>query len=836
MSRLWRRSISRATTSMMPLLLIWVIIAQAACGSDPAAPVATTSLPDDPTAIGSPTATLESTRPVTTAPTLTKMPARTPTPPTTASTRRAATAQRPANLDEEVLIALYNATGGPNWKNSQNWLSDEPISNWHGVRFHEGKVAELWLPDNGLTGEIPPELGNFEGLVGLDLSGNQLTGDIPPELWNLTSLVKLDLSENRLTGGVPPELGNLRGMKKLLLAGNQLAGDLPKELGQLIRLEIVELAGNRLTGCIPARFHEVTVGWKGSEGRFDFGGLQPCAVAATPAPTPARQTTPTPATSPLATPTSTAGPTQGPTPTRTVAPTPAPTVAPTQVPATIQRKLASDLPWVLDGLTTNERKALDGLQHVESEHPSMAPAILGLKWVTDGVNEEEWGALSGLQLIPAKDASLLRILLASPWFVEGNSTERHRIGWGQILAINSKDPPLAQNVAGLPWVADGTTRWEGGQISRLRQFWDVDVPLTHRVASERWFIDGISWQERTVLVSLQMLANEDVDSANSFLDLVDPLMWEGPFGRIRFAGLLAVPALMTSGLWQEITVQPWYQDGLTVEEIILIYATYEVHNRNEQAALQIIHSVPTGDHIMVEDDFILPLGGKVKLYAVSRNPSLLAEVFERNRTAVVEIEKFLKVPFPKIYAGVFLEPTAPSNYRDIFVNVVNADQYNTYHEVVHTYFRNDWFPLWLSEGAAEFLTYHIIHKGDLERVRLYYLLNCSAIGDINVSNVRELIEYRLGGGRTDKQCEYTIGRKFLEGMYFHLGGDVLSSWLRALYRATEDEDRADTETGSRTRLTENEVYQILLTNTPPDKRGKFLELYGQLHGGPIPDS
>ena len=33
--------------------------------------------------------------------------------------------------DREVLVALYEATAGPNWTNNTNWLSDEPLSNWH---------------------------------------------------------------------------------------------------------------------------------------------------------------------------------------------------------------------------------------------------------------------------------------------------------------------------------------------------------------------------------------------------------------------------------------------------------------------------------------------------------------------------------------------------------------------------------------------------------------------------------------------------------------------------------------------------------------------------------
>ena len=35
--------------------------------------------------------------------------------------------------DRAALVALYNATGGPNWTQNNNWLSDVPISKWQGV-------------------------------------------------------------------------------------------------------------------------------------------------------------------------------------------------------------------------------------------------------------------------------------------------------------------------------------------------------------------------------------------------------------------------------------------------------------------------------------------------------------------------------------------------------------------------------------------------------------------------------------------------------------------------------------------------------------------------------
>ena len=94
------------------------------------------------------------------------------------------------------MIALYNAANGPGWKNSENWLSDAPLDQRHGVVADcDGSVIGLNLGDNQLTGQIPPELGNVSGLGFLDLSQNQLSGPIPPELGKLGLLKTLFLEE-----------------------------------------------------------------------------------------------------------------------------------------------------------------------------------------------------------------------------------------------------------------------------------------------------------------------------------------------------------------------------------------------------------------------------------------------------------------------------------------------------------------------------------------------------------------------------------------------------------------------------------------------------------------
>ena len=53
-------------------------------------------------------------------------------------------AQTSPETDREALIALYKATGGENWRNKENWLSDEPLDAWAGVTTDDrGRVIVL---------------------------------------------------------------------------------------------------------------------------------------------------------------------------------------------------------------------------------------------------------------------------------------------------------------------------------------------------------------------------------------------------------------------------------------------------------------------------------------------------------------------------------------------------------------------------------------------------------------------------------------------------------------------------------------------------------------------
>ncbi|MDE2982592.1 MAG: hypothetical protein OXU74_15490 [Gemmatimonadota bacterium] len=186
------------------------------------------------------------------------------------------------NLDRDALVALYEQTGGPNWANSDNWLTDAPLGDWHGVEANDsGRVVELdlirnrlsgpvpwelsglehlevlWLAFNNLSGPLPREFGRLARIRIIGMDGNELSGPIPAEIGALSNLENLALAGNQLSGSLPPELGLLASLERLWLAANSLTGSIPAELGRLARMETLELAVNELSGPIPPQLGQL---------------------------------------------------------------------------------------------------------------------------------------------------------------------------------------------------------------------------------------------------------------------------------------------------------------------------------------------------------------------------------------------------------------------------------------------------------------------------------------------------------------------------------------------------------------------------------------------------
>ena len=126
--------------------------------------------------------------------------------------------------DRPALVAFYEATGGPNWTRADNWLSDRPIGEWHGVQVNdEQRVVELRLINNNVVGPLPAALSRLSEIERIALPFNGLSGSIPAALGSLPHLRVLRVDSNRLSGSIPAELGALPELVELILSQNSLS-------------------------------------------------------------------------------------------------------------------------------------------------------------------------------------------------------------------------------------------------------------------------------------------------------------------------------------------------------------------------------------------------------------------------------------------------------------------------------------------------------------------------------------------------------------------------------------------------------------------------------------
>ncbi|XVE63563.1 hypothetical protein DITRI_Ditri07aG0030500 [Diplodiscus trichospermus] len=88
-------------------------------------------------------------------------------------------------------------------------------------------------------------------MSGIDLSCNRLTGQIPLEIGNLNGLHSLNLSHNNLTGLIPLTISKLKQIESLDLSNNNLYGNIPIQLMELNFLAVFNVSYNNLSGSIP---------------------------------------------------------------------------------------------------------------------------------------------------------------------------------------------------------------------------------------------------------------------------------------------------------------------------------------------------------------------------------------------------------------------------------------------------------------------------------------------------------------------------------------------------------------------------------------------------------
>jgi len=184
-------------------------------------------------------------------------------------------------MPNDVTNVLLGSQGVSGWKTSRRWMTSGSSGgcDWYGVRCNpQGQVEEISLPNNGLSGKVPPELSLLkDSILHLDLynndvhnvgeRGNSFLGEmtnlqylylgqtffendgIPPELSFLSNLVELDISFTSWFGPLNSNpWSKLTNLEYLAMNGNVFNTTLPEELIQLPKLQYLYMVDSFLKG------------------------------------------------------------------------------------------------------------------------------------------------------------------------------------------------------------------------------------------------------------------------------------------------------------------------------------------------------------------------------------------------------------------------------------------------------------------------------------------------------------------------------------------------------------------------------------------------------------
>eukprot|EP00200_Dunaliella_tertiolecta_P016199 CAMPEP_0202420912 /NCGR_PEP_ID=MMETSP1128-20130828/50064_1 /ASSEMBLY_ACC=CAM_ASM_000463 /TAXON_ID=3047 /ORGANISM="Dunaliella tertiolecta, Strain CCMP1320" /LENGTH=971 /DNA_ID=CAMNT_0049028911 /DNA_START=73 /DNA_END=2985 /DNA_ORIENTATION=- len=161
---------------------------------------------------------------------------------------------------QQALVDMYNAWGGPKWRNTEGWLDTtmECMDSglvlpayccWHGIRCClSSTCSERDRPDIDRCGCEP-------GLVwDIDLDSNNLEGNFSSLDHSAfaCALFGLRISSNKLSGPIGQDFTLHRALGYAELQSNNLQGTLPKGIGEVFSLWLFDLSANLLGGTVPS--------------------------------------------------------------------------------------------------------------------------------------------------------------------------------------------------------------------------------------------------------------------------------------------------------------------------------------------------------------------------------------------------------------------------------------------------------------------------------------------------------------------------------------------------------------------------------------------------------
>ena len=491
--------------------------------------------------------------------------------------------------------------------------------------------------------------------------------------------------------------------------------------------------------------------------------------------------------------------------------------------------LVTSYAWLGDDVTLLENDALASLDGIGALDSMLAELLGSYAWVTDGISKDEGVALDSLRNVGTADLALAKLVANYPW-VDDDMTSYELTALGSLGGIATV-PTVLRLVVSYQWVIDDISFGEQWALTYLSWMAQSHPELAQEVAGLPWVAGDMNVQKQDVLGLLSVHDPERVRYMMGIAGQTEESLDSTEQSSLKILHSLLLLLSLPPDTFEKLVAQPWFADGLDEEEAAFLTILEFAFDMSPSTYHDLAHS-----HFTESATISLPLTGEVNLWAFSNIPfppeeNLVATMGEVIRTT----ESFLGVPFPTNTVVLLIvsdteEGFGPGGYVRDFMWLTRSGSNHVYkrtvyHEISHYYY--GFGPPWLLEGGANLLEAYTSDKMGIlsfeERPRGLEegVARCAELGAINIQRLTE-----LQPGDFYYRCNYPLGEHFLTSVFGILGEEAMASALREFYLLSDE---------GQLWISSATLYRVFLKNTPEGSEEEFRELFRRLHGGPIPD-
>ena len=250
-------------------------------------------------------------------------------------------------------------------------------------------------------------------------------------------------------------------------------------------------------------------------------------------------------------------------------------------------------PWIADGLTRVEARALTGIHELlrtsASANPGLARQMAEHPWIADGITAVEINALDTfrtlLEVSEGMNSGVAEQLSGHTWVADGVTSEEIEAVYRfeKLLSVAThRNAGIVEKMAGFAWIADGVTPAERENLYIFWRLLESAKPeisfLLEKLMNYSWMADGITQDEldalhifSNLLITVRTSDSAIAEKVLSYSWVADGITVPEPDAINRFRDLIKAARAADSHVAEIIVGYDWVADGVTAYEMDVLY-------------------------------------------------------------------------------------------------------------------------------------------------------------------------------------------------------------------------------------------------------------------------